>query len=253
MPQPTPGPQLQPALKLAQPSNQQKSPDQQPASPPAAAAEPATLPALPPPPPPPRPPPSPQYAEHLAAWQGFARGAGASTREEDYTPIFADLASWDAAGGVNGSTVRRAAAASPRVQLFTLNSSGAYYVSNTTSPFTQSRVKFYLRMLQELHQHLPKDLNVTLAINCYDEPLSWVSPLPPNATQALAAAAPSAYRPTLKAVWLQHSCAGTNLTAYRGLHGAFLNPPGVEMVPERLPIFSPYTLPGCFAGGWCGG
>ena len=143
--------------------------------------------------------------------------------------------------------VRRAHERFNRVHLFTLSSEGVSVKLRVNDKLTTRRADWYRKMLQELHPSLPPGLNVTLPINMFDEPLSWVTPLPSFDEAALHNGTL-----TLKEAWFKHACDAVGLSQYRTLHGAFLDPPAMEFDHELLPILSPYTLPGCFAGGALG-
>ena len=145
--------------------------------------------------------------------------------------------------------VRRAHERFKRVPLFTLSREGVSVQLNNTGKLIAGRVDWYMKMLEKLHPSLPPELNVTLPINMFDEPLSWVTPLPTCDEAALRNGAL-----TLKEAWFKHACDAVGLSQYRTLHGSFLNPPAIEFDHEMLPVLSPYAIPGCFAGGgfwWC--
>ena len=154
------------------------------------------------------------------------------------------LQRWQQLGGIKDSVVRRAHERFKRVHLFTLSRKGVSVQLNNTSKLTAGRLNWYRKMLQDLHPSLPPGLNVTLPINIFDEPLSWVTPLPSSDEAALHNG-----ELTLKEAWFKHACDATGMSQYRTLHGSFLEPPAIEFDHDMFPILSPYTIPGCFAGG----
>lgn len=105
----------------------------------------------------------------------------------------------------------------------------------------QGPVLGYLReVLPGLARFLPP---MKLVVNLHDEPRAWVASLPPEAEAAAAAGAGG-----LAAAWAAHACDGAGLAAARGVHALLSAPSQFRAARGLLPVFSSYTVPGCFAG-----
>lgn len=181
------------------------------------------------------------YASHLHQWCEFASAQGSSIGDVDYQQIAVSLQAFEQ-GGITASAVLAAHRRFTRVAHFTINATGVFGVPGEPTALTTARSRYYYNLLRDLHPHLPPTLNLTLAINVYDEPLSYAAPLPLETEQALANNSMS-----VAAAWHKHGCDSLGLQDYRKLHGSFLAPPAYVFKRGISPILSPYIIPGCFA------
>lgn len=186
-----------------------------------------------------------RYASHMKLWRAYAKWVGAPLANSDYQQVLDDLSLFERRfGGISASLVRHATQRFVRLpQLLTFNASGVYVASNFTGPIMKARTEWYLKKLKELHPSLPPDINLTLALNVFDEPLSWNCSLPPGVDEALAKGSI-----TLKEAWHTYACDGAGLAKFKHMHGNFLSPPALVLARATLPVLSAYTIPGCYSG-----
>lgn len=94
--------------------------------------------------------------------------------------------------------------------------------------------------MPEMLAHLP---DVTFLANTFDQPRSWVAPLPPDVEAALADGSLA-----MEDAFRRHACDGAGYGHLKRTHGMLGSR---QMWPWRraaFPFFSNYALPGCFAG-----
>ena len=81
------------------------------------------------------------------------------------------------------------------------------------------------------------------AINLLDEPCSWSAPIPAAAEAALVDGSLD-----FKDAWLRYGCDSIKgMARMKKLHGLFVSPATFPFTREKVPVWSLYSVPGCFS------
>lgn len=117
---------------------------------------------------------------------------------------------------------------------------GQYSRHASPAWLTDDGKTYFDRIMPEMLPHLP---DVTFIANTFDQPRSWVAPLPPDVEAALADGSLS-----VEEAFHRHGCDSGGYAHLKRTHGLLGSRQMWPWRRGRFPVFSFYALPGCFAG-----
>ena len=183
------------------------------------------------------------YDSELAAFYDFAAARKCDPNHPMYEMIFSTLEPYESEG-ISDEMIERALFACRDSMLIEISETETQKVLNTTLK-PGSTHEGYLRkewfddFFEAMLPYLP---NTKFVMNLMDEPCSWKAPLTGQDEAAYAKGDLS-----LEEAWLRHGCDSVGMAKMKDLHGFFVSPATFPATREKVPIWSWYSIPGCFS------
>lgn len=102
----------------------------------------------------------------------------------------------------------------------------------------KARIGWFVGFFGALAGYLP---NTILVVNLMDEPCSWINNIPKEDEDAY-----NEGKMSFERAFLKHGCDALGMQYLKDLHGFFVSPETFPATRELVPVWSPYSIPGCF-------
>lgn len=179
------------------------------------------------------------YEAELAGFHQFAALKGCSLDQPFYDTIQTKLQAFSQEGISDELINRGFQACGDTLMVEIVNGTLYMKLKDGATQEGKDRLEWFQYFFKVILRWLP---DTKFVINLMDEPCSWTAPIPPAAEAALRDGSLG-----FKDAWLKYGCDAVGMAKMKKLHGLFVSPETYPFTREKVPVWSLYSVPGCFA------